>query len=375
MRSARSTLVACVLLSASLGSIHAYSLFIDSFETELHASRGSVSAVYSTALVSLTMAVLVGHPLFRRLSGSFVALIVSGGAAGGLLIAARSSFLGGVIVGYGIIFGTANGLGYAFSLQRAAEANPERRGFALGWVTAAYALGGAVAAALLDGPIESAGTSRALSSLALVIISAGLTAAVLLAGSGRSSSVRQEQIGPPALRQLVCRLWTGYGLATVAGLMALGHAAAIVDQAGGPGSTAAVLAGCASGAGGIWIALVANRSRITGLITGLPLGSAVALGIGALIDDAMVVVVVIVLVSSAYGALIAAYPFAVSEIFGSERYPAIYGRVFTAWGAAGLIGPFGAGLLFDATGTYRLPLLLAGTAALGSCVVGRRIVP
>tara|TARA_B100000446_G_scaffold31693_1_gene27057 strand:- start:1527 stop:2000 length:474 start_codon:yes stop_codon:yes gene_type:complete len=157
--------------------------------------------------------------------------------------------------------------------------------------------------------------------------------------------------------------------------MALGHAAAIVDQAGGPGSTAAVLAGCASGAGGIWIALVAKRSRINGLITGLPLVSAVALGIGALIDDGTVAVVVIVLVSSAYGALIAVYPFAVNEIFGSERYPAIYGRVFTAWGAAGLIGPFGAGLLFDATGTYRLPLLLAGTAALGSCVVGRRIVP
>tara|TARA_B100002049_G_scaffold142959_1_gene106106 strand:- start:26 stop:499 length:474 start_codon:yes stop_codon:yes gene_type:complete len=157
--------------------------------------------------------------------------------------------------------------------------------------------------------------------------------------------------------------------------MTLGHAAAIVDQAGGPGNAATVLAGCASGAGGIWIALVANRSRINGLITGLPLGSAIALGAGALIDDGAVAVVAIVLISFAYGALIAAYPFAVNEIFGSERYPAIYGRVFTAWGAAGLIGPFGAGLLFDATGTYRLPLLFAAAAALGSCVVGRRIAP
>lgn len=375
MRSALSTLVACILLSASLGSIHAYSLFIDSFEVELNASRGSVSAVYSTALVSLTVAVLVGHPLFRRLSGSFVALIVSGGASSGLLVAAWSPSLGGVIVGYGVIFGIANGLGYAFSLQRAAEANPERKGFALGWVTAAYALGAAVAAALLEGPIESAGASRALNSLALTIITAGLIASFFLVGSDRSSTAGKEWINPPKLWRLLGRLWTGYGLATVAGLMTLGHAAEIVDQAGGPGGAATVLVGCASGAGGIWVAFVANRSRIRWLITRLPLGSTIALGIGALIDNGTVVVATIAFVAFAYGALIAAYPFAVNEIFGSERYPATYGRVFTAWGVAGLIGPFGAGLLFDMTGAYRLPLLLAGTAALGSCLVGRRILP
>ena len=74
----------------------------------------------------------------------------------------------------------------------------------------------------------------------------------------------------------------------------------------------------------------------------------------------------------AYGAIIAVYPAVVRDRYGPDGYPAAYGRVFTAWGVAGLIGPLGAGTLFDATGGYRLPLLLAALAAVASALVARR---
>ena len=368
MRPRDRTLLACVLLSGALGTIHSFSLFIEPFETELGVGRGGVASVYSVALVTLTVVVLVGHPVFRRLPGPLVVLVATGGAAVGLLVAAAASSLAGVVLGYGIIFGGCNGLGYAFGLQRAAEANPDRRGLALGLVTAAYAMGGAIAAFLLDSRIDATGAAAALRSLALAIVVVGLIAAALLT-SGSPLPVS----GPVARlsgadRRLVVRFWTAYGLAVVAGLMALGHAAAIVEAAGGPGGATVVVAGLTSAAGGIWIALIADRAGSARLLRRLPVGSALVLGIAAATSSGVIAASAVAAVAFAYGAVIAIYPFAVARTFGGERYPAAYGRVFTAWGTAGLVGPFGAGLLFEATGTYRVPLILAAVAAIGSAI-------
>lgn len=67
----------------------------------------------------------------------------------------------------------------------------------------------------------------------------------------------------------------------------------------------------------------------------------------------------IVVVGGSYGALIAVYPVAVSDRFGPRASARIYGRVFTAWGLAGLVGPWGAGALFDMFGNYSLATALA----------------
>ena len=57
-------LAAGSLLTGSLGSVHAFSVFIVPLEAAHGASRGAVSLVYSTALVFLTLAVLVGHRVY-----------------------------------------------------------------------------------------------------------------------------------------------------------------------------------------------------------------------------------------------------------------------------------------------------------------------
>jgi MFS family permease len=324
------------------------------------------------ALASLTVVVLVGHPLFRRVPGPLVALVAAGGAALGLLIASTATSLTSLVVGYGVVFGAFNGLGYAFSLQRAAEANPGRRGLALGLVTAAYALGGASAAVLLDGQIAENGAPGALRALALAIAATGIATSLLVGTDRAMTRGPAAPLTRPDIR-LVARLWAAYGLAVFAGLMALGHGAAIVDEAGGPAAAAVALAGLASASGGVWIALIADRTETDRLLRRLPVGSAGVLALAAMAPNGVVMVVALAGIAFAYGAVIAVYPLAVARSFGEDGYPPAYGRVFTAWGTAGLVGPFGAGLLFEATGTYRVPLLVAAAAAIGSTITAWRM--
>ena len=372
MRPPTRSLAGCVLLSGVLGSIHAYSLFIESFESDLGVGRGEAGAPYSVALASLTVAVLVSHRLFRLVPGPLVVLIASGGAAIGLLLAASANSLAGVVLGYGIVFGAFNGLGYAFSLQRASESNPDRRGFALGLVTAAYALGGASTALVLDKHVAASGATSALRWLALAIAVTGIVTSALLANNDSPARGSSARLSSANLRTLA-PLWMAYLLAVLAGLMALGHAAAIVDDAGGPGGAAVVAAGLASASGGLWIALVADRTATDRLLRLLPLGSAIVLVVAAMASHGVVLMVAVAGIAFTYGALIAIYPLAVAQRFGQDGYSQAYGRVFTAWGTAGLVGPVGAGHLFEVTGSYRIPMFLAAAAAIGSAVVARQL--
>ena len=59
-------LTAVSLVSAALGSIHAFSVFLQPLETTFGASRALASLTYSFALLCLTAAVLWGHALYAK---------------------------------------------------------------------------------------------------------------------------------------------------------------------------------------------------------------------------------------------------------------------------------------------------------------------
>jgi len=66
-----------------------------------------------------------------------------------------------------------------------------------------------------------------------------------------------------------------------------------------------------------------------------------------------------------YGMFASTIPVEVRRVSGAGDFARAYGRVFTAWGLAGLAAPYVAGLIYDSYGDYTFALYVA--AAL-SCV-------
>ncbi len=66
-------LIAALLLTFGLGSVHAFSVLIEPLEARFGASRADVSLIYSIALISLTIAVLFGHKIYHRLTPPMMA--------------------------------------------------------------------------------------------------------------------------------------------------------------------------------------------------------------------------------------------------------------------------------------------------------------
>ncbi len=368
-------LAAGVALTTSLGSIHAFSVFLEPLERAFAAPRAQVSLLYSVALVALTLAVLVGHRVYRTMAPSRVAAISCFIAAAGSFLAAGAPSLLLTGAGYSLLFGAANGLGYGFSLFAVSHAMPARKGLAMGTVTAFYAVGASLFARVFDHLIGIGGIGLAFSAIGAVLILVGVLANVLL----RLSRVRLPQSpvaeGEGSLRpwrRSLVLLWLGYGLGAAAGLMAIGHAAGIAAAASAAAHLVvlgAMVIAVGNALGGFVAGALADRWPVRRLLVLLPLVSAAALLALTLSAGPAAAIAGLGVIGFAYGAVIAVYPVAVAAYVGIDLAAKAYGRVFIAWGLAGLAAPWLAGLLFDARGDYALSLLLAAGAGLLSASV------
>ncbi|MGI9353612.1 MAG: MFS transporter [Rhizobiaceae bacterium] len=216
----RLVLLSASLLCLALGSVHAFSVFLEPLEQQFGVSRSTASFTYSLALVSLTLAVLIGHRVFAVVRASLFVGLVCLAAAAGCLLAANASTMLEVWLGYSLLFGAANGFGYAFGLQISAQAYPGREGLAMGSITACYALGAAAAPVLFSWAILLDGFRSAMLGLAAALMLIAPICALLLQRSGaqfRSADERMVTQTVPAKQ--VMWLWLGYGAGVVAGLM------------------------------------------------------------------------------------------------------------------------------------------------------------
>ncbi|WP_162913369.1 MFS transporter [Rhodospirillaceae bacterium SYSU D60014] len=359
------------MLSGSLGSLHAFSVFLEPLERSFSATRAEVSLLYSLATACLTLSLLGGHVLYRLIPPAALAGLVGLVAAIGMAVAGAGSSLLVIGFGYSVLFGMANGIGYGFSLQIARQALPDRKGFAIGAVTAAYAFGVVIFARVFAVLIAVGGAGTAMLVMAGVLLCAGAGAASLLklsrAGEFAPAPLLLPIDGALRDRRLFSLLWTGYCLAAAAGLMAMGHAAGIVAAKGGQAEQlvfGTMLIGLGNGAGGFTAGWLADRWPGRILLMFFTILSAAVLALLAYTTSPVAAIVALASVGFAYGGIIAIYPIAIADYYRPEDVAKVFGRVFTAWGIAGLAAPWIAGILFDASGSYVLALALAAVAAL-----------
>ncbi len=372
----QSILLAAMLVTFVTGSIHCFSVFLVPLENLLELPRAQISLFYSFALIFLTVSVLFGYLVYEKVEPATMILLSCTVAGAGLGISAHGTTWWSIFFGYSLIFGIANGFAYGYVLQLVGRALPDHKGFAMAAVTAAYAVGSVVFSLILARLVEHTSHATALTVMGVIIVISGIIAAVLMKSCAVSfKSVNQNVRSETRLKStpvLVALLWLAYSCSVFAGLMAIGHAAGIVQSLGGEYGLAiwgAVFIGIGSSIGGFFIGWVINRNNMNTWLMALPIISAVFLFLLIFVAQPTIAIIVLSFIGFSYGAVIAVYPYAISEFFGSELGPKVYGRVFTAWGFAGLAGPWSAGKLFDQSGSYSTALIVAGMIALISTTV------
>ena len=369
-------LAGALLLSFVFGSLHAFSALMLPLQVQYQSDRASVSFAYALAILCLTGGVFMSRWILPVLRARATALLCGLLGAVGLIGVARGNSLAVLWLGYGVVFGGVNGVAYSLFLDRAAAALPARPGFAIGLVTAVYGAGAAVCAQWEAWMLQGGSPEQVLQWLAVALF-----AASALAAGGFGSEARTP-VGQPAAELATPAVpgmdlgffWLVYFLGAAGGLMAIAHAVPIVDALQG-GADWAPVAPTLNALGNVLGSLLAGM-----LVDRLGLRRALAvplvlltmsLYLVASAVDPKVALAGLCACGMAYGALIAVVPLVLRSRFGAARFNRTFGVVFTAWGSAGLLGPFLGGMLYDQTGSYQLALVLAaGSAAAALALLG-----
>jgi MFS transporter, OFA family, oxalate/formate antiporter len=370
-----------VLADLAVGTLFAWSLVAPQVGADTGAPPGSGPGVFAAALVVFTVSLLaVGRGLQwagpRALLG---AAAVLAGAGLGLTAAAQRPEL--PWLGIGLLFGAANGLAYGVAVSLAARVPERRRGTASGVVVGAYAAGPVLLGLVAPAALPAVGWRTCLAVLA-VTTTALLAVAAALAPAERTRRGGRGRGAPPVQGGALVALWVLFAGGAAPGLVLFATAAPLAAARGlGPGATGAAVSLLAAGnlagrlSAGWWSDVV---GRLPALATALAVTTA-ALAVLAASAAPAAVLPAFAAVGLAYGAVSALVPAATADQVGARAFPTVYGRVFTAWGCAGLLAPLLAGTVTAAGGDRPAALLLLAVpvapAVLAVLVLARRPVP
>jgi MFS transporter, OFA family, oxalate/formate antiporter len=366
------TLTAALLVNLPTGTLYAFSVFIRYYEAALGVGRAELSTMFSLAAIGYTSGMLMGPVCYRWARPGTLVIGLGVVIAAGWSLAAFAPNLVVLGIAYGALFGVAGGMCYSVLAQVVnLSLPPNRRGFGNGFLVATFSAGAMFLAPVCALGLARYGLAPTLLGMAVVTLIAAGAAAMLVRSTGITLEGAATLAGGGTSNQpawVFGVLWGGFALAASAGLMSLSQSAVIVAAYGGELAqsvlgTAGVAGAATLGrlAGGFLVDYFAAKRVILGaqafgaislvaLLAWPSPGVAVAAMSGACIG---------------YGLLSGSYAAAMVHYYGPAMFGRMTGRFYTAWGVAGILGPWVAGLVFDKTGGYTLAIVLAAAAMAG----------
>ncbi len=362
----RAAVAGGILLNMAFGGLYAYSSLVPGLERAGVLTRADTAMVFALSTTSFMSGVWASAYMLARWRPSAIAIMAGLAAAAGLLFCASWPSLGVLVAGYSGIYGASVGVGYAVSLASLARVPMKRPGSAAGIVVAAFAIGSVFWAQALSHGITRIGVAATLALSALVVVCLACAAALALrvpesltglgadtapSERGRSSGLQSGQRAHIPVRVL----WLTFFAMASSGLTVIGHALQLLDPQSRYvifGLSVVALAGGANGAGRLFGGAFADRLSPLALL-GVPL-VLITVGLVLLFTHLSAIgsYIAVLLIALMYGWCSAAVPALVMLTAGNQSFSAVYGRVFTAWGVAGLIAPWAAGWFFSYRGTY-----------------------
>ena len=375
-------LIALLLINLPTGTLYAFSVFIPYYEALHHVSRATLSTMFSVSTIGFTIGMLMGPVCYRwaspaRLVVGFGLLIALGWA-----LAAMAPDLVILAIAYGLLFGLGGGFCYNLLAQMLnLSVSPRRRGVANGVLTASFALGAALFAPLCGLALKQYGLRPTLFGMAGITLTATVLAAILIANARVSLRSAASLLGGAQSSQpsrTFPLMWMGFALGAGVGLLSLSSAAPIVASYGGQLTQS--LLGTAT------VAMAATIGRLCGgalsdllpvkaIIVGAHALGASAMGALLLFPSSGMAIGAMSLACLGYGLLSGSYAASVARYFGPGLFGRMSGRLYTAWGLAGIAGPWVAGSAFDRTGAYTAAIVIAACAMAAGAVLSLALSP
>lgn len=382
-------IVAASLLIIMLDGLLLYSfgVFLPYLNEEFGMSRAEGSAIFSFRALVLAPAFIIAGRLIDKFDPR--AVIFGGGviAALGMIATGFMTKPWELYLTYGFLVGVGDSVLYITCVAIISRWFVKKRAFAIGIITTGVPLSGLVANPLTAWLITDYGTRNALFMLGILMIMVLLTSLVMRSypedlGMKPYGADEDEENGDQApqvnssintssdwtAREVIstANFWLMYGMYLMAFITFLIIVTQFYNFEVDLGISAVAAAGppAAIGVGSIigrtvltsLLSEVLNYKKVI-LMCFLAQGSAVILLLVS--KDILIFYLFGLLFGFFYSAVVPLFPTMLGKFYGLSALGTIYGVFATSYSAAGIIGPIVAGYVFDVTGDYFYPFLLA----------------
>jgi MFS transporter, OFA family, oxalate/formate antiporter len=374
--------LAGMIMQLSIGSIYAYSKWIEPLTKELHWDAHDTKTGFSLAIcfLGLTAAFMgnfaqkIGPTKGGLIAAVFLTLGLLGSA---LAVKMNSIYL--FYLTYGVLQGIGLGFGYIVPVYTVVKWFPDRPGLASGIIIMSFALGSLLASFLIGPLFSSMGLSGAFSTLGIGYGICMLLSALYLANPFSTSDKGHKHVDLTA-KQIVTdkrfiALWLLLFLNVCGGIAIISKAAVLGEEVVGMSAAQATMfvaiIGLFNGLGRlIWSSISDKIGCWTTFMLFIGINAVCFALIPTFSTNQTSFQALTFIIIAGYGAGFATMPSFVKSIFGPEKYGQVLGYTLTAWSAAGFVGPLLLGLSTDISIFYLFAILLVLALIVGLWLKG-----
>ena len=367
---------AFTLMFVGFGAAYSFAAFFTSFEAEFGALRGEIALVFSLCAFLWFSSGAPAGMLADRFGARRVAIAGVACLVLALWIASTAQSLGVLYATYSIGIGIGVGLVYVPSVGAVQPWFTANRAFASGLAVAGIGAGNFVGPLLAAWWIGLFGWRGAYLALAAFVLVLGGIAAALLKPKSRDTSRILEGIalGEALKTTPFWLLFVSLMLSCTGLFVPMVHLGPYATDAGyteAQGVALVSLIGVGSLVGRFTIGAPADRiGRLPSLCL-MYAGLGIMFFLWAVASAYWMLVVFAIVFGVCYGAYVALLPTIVMDLYGPRSVSGIIGCLYTGCGLGTLVGPWLAGVAYDAVGSYQLPILAGAAFSVGAaaCVV------
>jgi MFS transporter, OFA family, oxalate/formate antiporter len=367
---------AFTLMFVGFGAAYSFAAFFTSLEAEFGALRGEIALVFSLCAFLWFSSGAPAGMLADRVGARRVAIAGVACLVLALWLASTAQSLGVLYATYSIGIGIGVGLVYVPSVGAVQPWFTANRAFASGLAVAGIGAGNFVGPLLAAWWIGLFGWRGAYLALAAFVLVLGGIAAALLKPKRRDTSRILEGIplGEALKTTPFWLLFISLMLSCTGLFVPMVHLGPYATDAGyteAQGVALVSLIGVGSLVGRFTIGAPADRIGRLPALCLMYAGLGIMFFLWAVASAYWMLVAFAIVFGVCYGAYVALLPTIVMDLYGPRSVSGIIGCLYTGCGLGTLVGPWLAGVAYDAVGSYQLPILAGAAFSVGAaaCVV------
>lgn len=369
--------LAGMIMQLSIGSIYAYSKWIEPLSTALNWDAHDTKTGFSLAICFLGLTAAFMGKFAQKVGPTKAGLIATLFLTLGLLGSALAVNMGNIYLFYltfGVLQGIGLGFGYVVPVYTVVKWFPDKPGLASGIIIMSFALGSLLASFLIGPLISSTGLSGAFATLGIGYGICMLLTALYLANPESTSTTHHAHIDLTPKEILTDKrfmaLWLLLFLNVCGGIAIISKAAILGQEVVGMSAAQATMfvaiIGLFNGLGRLFWSSISDK---IGCWTTFMLFIGINVVCFALIpsfsNNAISFQIFTYVIIAGYGAGFATMPSFVKSIYGIENYGQVLGYILTAWSAAAFAGPLLLGLSAEITIFYLFSIILIVALVVG----------